>query len=216
MGGGTSLKHLHSWFTSLVKKRCAKSFKLGTSPHKCVQWRRIGFYGSCLWVLQSDSELAWPVPKALMATMKLPVMKVPVASQVASQEWPSCYVLKFTALWLVNWAAADSCLQMFLYRDSVSRFKAAWVPVPQCQSLARCCQDQNFQVEALAGDVMAGAGGAAGPVQDVQHQPPGDGNEERAQLVLYIHNQCKKQYQRVDTHSAVVIPVESNAQVQIL
>ena len=73
---------------------------------------------------------------------------------------------------------ASSCLQMFLNRDSVSRFKAAWVPVPQSQSLARCGQDQDFQVEARAGDVMAGAGGAAGPAPDVRHQPPGDGKEE--------------------------------------
>jgi hypothetical protein len=28
-------------------------------------------------------------------------------------------------------------------------------------------------VEALPGDVMAGAGGAAGPALDVRHQPPG-------------------------------------------
>ena len=68
---------------------------------------------------------------------------------------------------------------MFLNRASVSRFKAAWVTVQQCQSLARCSrQDQEFQVEARAGDVMAGAGGAAGPAPDVQHQPPGDGKEE--------------------------------------
>ncbi len=42
---------------------------------------------------------------------------------------------------------------------------------------------------------MAGAGGASDPAPDVRHQPPGDANEERAQLVLYIHNQSKKQYQ---------------------
>ncbi len=62
-------------------------------------------------------------------------------------------------------------MQMFLNRASVSRFKAAWVP--PCQSLARYGQDQDFQVEARAGDVMAGAGGAAGPAPDVRHQPPG-------------------------------------------
>ncbi len=65
---------------------------------------------------------------------------------------------------------------MFLNLASVSCFKAAWVPVPQSQSLARCCQDQDFQVEARAGDVMAGADGAAGPAPDVRHQ--GDGKEE--------------------------------------
>ena len=31
-----------------------------------------------------------------------------------------------------------------------------------------------IHVEARAGDVMAGAGGAAGPAPDVRHQPPGD------------------------------------------
>ena len=53
---------------------------------------------------------------------------------------------------------------MFL-QTSVCRFKAAWVP--PCQSLTRCSQDQDFQVKALAGDVMACAGGAAGPAPDV-------------------------------------------------
>ena len=46
--------------------------------------------------------------------------------------------------------------------------------VPTCQSLAR--QDLDFQVEAWASDVMAGAGGAAGPAPYVRHQPPGDVN----------------------------------------
>ncbi len=77
---------------------------------------------------------------------------------------------------------------MFLNLASVSRFNAAWVPVPQCQSLARCGQDQDFQVEAQptrAGDVMTGAGGAAGPALDVRHQPPGDAKEERGHTNLY-------------------------------
>ena len=34
--------------------------------------------------------------------------------------------------------------------------------------------DPAVLVEALAGDVMAGAGGAAGPAPDVRHQPAGD------------------------------------------
>ena len=76
---------------------------------------------------------------------------------------------------------------MFLNRTSVCRFKAAWVPPCQPESLARC--GGQDQVEARAGDVMAGAGGAAGPAPDVRLQPPGDANEERAQNVLYIHNQ---------------------------
>ena len=40
--------------------------------------------------------------------------------------------------------------------------------VPTCKSLAR--QDSDFQVEARAGDVMAGAGGAAGPARYVRHR----------------------------------------------
>ncbi len=55
---------------------------------------------------------------------------------------------------------------MLLDRASVSRFKAAWVPPCQPESLARCSQDHDFQVEALASDVMA-CGGAAGPAPDV-------------------------------------------------
>ena len=80
---------------------------------------------------------------------------------------------------------------MFLNLASVSRFKAAWVPVPQSQSLARCGQDQDFQVETRAGDVMAGAGGAAGPAPDVRHQPPGDGKEESCQSNVYSPCQRK-------------------------
>jgi hypothetical protein len=98
---------------------------------------------------------------------------------------------------------------MFLNRASVCRFKAAWVPPCQHESLARARSGDQDQVEALACDVMAGAGGAAGPAPDVRHQPPGDANEERAQNVLYIHNERKMQHRRVDAHSAVVMPVES-------
>ncbi len=42
---------------------------------------------------------------------------------------------------------------------------------------------KEIHVEALAGDVMAGAGGAAGPAQDVRHQPPG------TTLIIYC-NYC--------------------------
>ena len=44
----------------------------------------------------------------------------------------------------------------------------------QWQSLAR--QDSDFQVEARAGNVMAGAGVAAGLAPYVRHQPSGDVN----------------------------------------
>ena len=39
---------------------------------------------------------------------------------------------------------------------------------------------KEIRVDARAGDVMAGAGGAAGPAPDVRHQPPGE-------MILLIH-----------------------------
>ena len=44
---------------------------------------------------------------------------------------------------------------------------------------SRCCREvglgfREVHVQARAGDVMAGAGGAAGPAPDVRHQPPGE------------------------------------------
>ena len=57
---------------------------------------------------------------------------------------------------------------LFLNRASVRRHIAA----------SRACHAaklgvREIQVEARAGDVMAGAGGAAGPAPDVRHQPAG-------------------------------------------
>ncbi len=53
---------------------------------------------------------------------------------------------------------------LFLNRASVWRHIAA---SKHCR--ASDLGYQQIQVEALAGDVMAGAGGAAGPVPDVRH-----------------------------------------------
>jgi hypothetical protein len=58
---------------------------------------------------------------------------------------------------------------MFLNRASVQRHIAASKP----------CRDANMGIreillEARAGDVMSGGGGAAGPTPDVRHQPAGD------------------------------------------
>ncbi len=58
---------------------------------------------------------------------------------------------------------------MFLNRASVQRHIAATKP----------CREANMGIreillEALAGDVMAGGGGAAGPAPDIRHQPAGD------------------------------------------
>ena len=58
---------------------------------------------------------------------------------------------------------------LFLNRASVRRHIAA---AKHCR--AADLGYREIQVEARAGDVMAGAGGAAGPAPDVRHQPPGD------------------------------------------
>ncbi len=65
----------------------------------------------------------------------------------------------------------------FLWRVSAAarshepKHASEWFP-------SRCTwihyQTSKIQVEARAGDVMAGAGGAAGPAPDVWHQPAGD------------------------------------------
>ncbi len=64
---------------------------------------------------------------------------------------------------------------MFLNRASVRRHITTTNMKP--------CHDSNLgtreiQVEARAGDVMAGGGGEAGPAPDVRHQPAGDVHEE--------------------------------------
>ena len=58
---------------------------------------------------------------------------------------------------------------LFIHRVAVLRHIAA---SPVCR--AAKAGIRTIQVEALAGDVMAGAGGAEGPAPDVRHQPPGD------------------------------------------
>jgi hypothetical protein len=57
---------------------------------------------------------------------------------------------------------------LFLNRAAVRRHIAASRPCHAADAGIRTIQ------EARAGDVMAGAGGAAGPTLDVQHQPAGD------------------------------------------
>ena len=73
---------------------------------------------------------------------------------------------------------------LFLNRASVRRHIAASKP---CR--AADLGYREIQVEALAGDVMAGAGGAAGPAQDVRHQPPGDVIEESRACLIYTRLQ---------------------------
>ena len=50
-------------------------------------------------------------------------------------------------------------------------------------------------MEARAGDVMAGGGGAAGPAPDVRHQPAGDVQAEMSSNIL-IPCRNHKQYRR--------------------
>ena len=61
---------------------------------------------------------------------------------------------------------------LFLNRASVRRHIAA---SKKCR--AADLGYREIHVEALASDVMAGGGGAAGPPLDVRHQPPGDTHE---------------------------------------
>jgi hypothetical protein len=58
---------------------------------------------------------------------------------------------------------------LFLARSAVRRHISA----------TKSCREaglgfREVHVQARAGDVMAGAGGAAGPAPDVRHQPPGE------------------------------------------
>jgi hypothetical protein len=73
---------------------------------------------------------------------------------------------------------------LFLNQDSVRRHIAA---SKHCR--AADLGYRQIQVEARSGDVIAGAGGAAGPAPDVRHQPPGDANEERGHTDLYSPGQ---------------------------
>ncbi len=67
------------------------------------------------------------------------------------------------------------------------------VPLRAC-SLHQCTSTcelftlgfREVHVEALAGDVMAGAGGVAGPAPDVRHQPPGDTHTLTSFMIMII------------------------------
>ncbi len=82
---------------------------------------------------------------------------------------------------------------LFLNRASVRRHIAASKP----------CREANMGIqeiilEARAGDVMAGGGGAAGPAPDVRHQPAGD---VQAEIRNNILKPCKTQLK----HCGVVV-----------
>ena len=61
--------------------------------------------------------------------------------------------------------------RLFLHRAGVRRHIRASKPCFRVAAGPLCFKE--IHVEARPGDVMAGAGGAAGHAQDVRHQPPG-------------------------------------------
>ena len=71
---------------------------------------------------------------------------------------------------------------LFLHRAGVCRHICASKP---CFRVAPGLCFKEIHVEALPGDVMAGAVGAAGPAPDVRHQPPG-----RTVYMYFICEQC--------------------------
>ena len=78
-----------------------------------------------------------------------------------------CGVTRFVC---VNCTATGhlSSRGLFLNRAGVRRH----IRATKACFAADCCF-KEIRVDARAGDVMAGAGGAAGPAPDVRHQPPG-------------------------------------------
>ena len=88
-------------------------------------------------------------------------------------EWPGSCALTATGL------LSSSGMFQVLNRGAVWRQIAAAKP---CRAV-----DMGFreiQVEARAGDVMAGGGGAAGPAPDIRHQPPGDASLQQSTVMI--------------------------------
>ena len=84
---------------------------------------------------------------------------------------------------------------MFLNRASVRRHIAASKPCRDARMGIR-----EILLEARAGDVMAGGGGAAGPAPDVRHQPAGDVQAE----IRYNRHIPYKHCQSINTRGLVV------------
>ena len=84
---------------------------------------------------------------------------------------------------------------MFLNWTSVRRHIAATKPCREANTGIR-----EILVEARAGDVMAGGGGAVGPVPDVRHQPAGDVQAE----IRYNRIIPCKHIQSINTRGLVV------------
>ena len=57
---------------------------------------------------------------------------------------------------------------------------------------------KEINIEARAGDVMAGAGGAAGPAPDIRHQPPGKIIDRVFNFVLFVWVLLAKGLSRLD------------------
>ena len=81
---------------------------------------------------------------------------------------------------------------LFLNRAAVRRHIAASRPCHAADAGIRTIQVE----EARAGDVMAGAGGAAGPAPDVRHQPAGDVHRQFLRVSKLCSIQMLPMYQR--------------------
>ncbi len=76
--------------------------------------------------------------------------------------------VKFSCDVHINRKLSSRCRRCLFVRVNRPGAAAAVRPLPQDPGF------REIQVEALAGDVMAGAGGTAGPAPDVRHQPAVD------------------------------------------
>ena len=104
---------------------------------------------------------------------------VPVTGPAKGPAGLGCRVTRYVrAHCTATGQLSSACL--FLNRASVRRHIAA---AKHCR--AADLGYREIQVEAQAGDVMAGAEGAAGPAPDVRHQPPGDTPQECLQRGIY-------------------------------
>ena len=115
----------------------------------------------------------------LLAALAFAVMQVPVSESAGAQGGRNAQARadgcegagRMTRFVCAHCSSSGmlSSRGLFLHRAAVLRHISA---SPACR--AAKAGIRTIQVEARAGDVMAGAGGAAGPAPDVRHQPSGD------------------------------------------
>ena len=120
------------------------------------------------------TRLLWTLLLATAAVMagrpgaNLSDKPVPVMGPAKGAAGLRCGVTRYVCFHCTETGQLSSA-SLFLNQASVRRHIAA-----AKHGRAEDLGYREIQVEALAGDVMAGAGGAAGPAPDVRHQPPGD------------------------------------------